>query len=134
MKCSIQLVTKPAKKEKGVTLALKSMLIFSTLLMAILTYFLTLWALPESFSIGQLEVSNIQVYYSYLSGLLAGLVIGVLTKKIRSHSRCTSVRELSGSCPTLSATNITAGVALGFNSVWPIVLSSSGCHFYSFQI
>ena len=32
------------------------------------------WALPESFSIGQLEVSNIQVYYSYLSGLLAGLV------------------------------------------------------------
>ena len=52
-----------AKKEKGVTLALKSMLIFSTLLMAILTYFLTLWALPESFSIGQLEVSNIQVYY-----------------------------------------------------------------------
>ena len=122
-----------AKKEKGVTLALKSMLIFSTLLMAILTYFLTLWALPESFSIGQLEVSNIQVYYSYLSGLLAGLVIGVLTEYYTSYS-CKPVRELSGSCKTGAATNIIFGVALGFNSVWPTVLSLAVAIFIPFKL
>ena len=122
-----------AKKEKGVTLALKSMLIFSTLLMAILTYFLTLWALPESFSIGQLEVSNIQVYYSYLSGLLAGLVIGVLTEYYTSYS-FKPVRELSGSCKTGAATNIIFGVALGFNSVWPTVLSLAVAIFIPFKL
>ena len=122
-----------AKKEKGVTLALKSMLIFSTLLMAILTYFLTLWALPESFSIGQLEVSNIQVYWSYLAGLLAGLVIGVLTEYYTSYS-CKPVRELSGSCKTGAATNIIFGVALGFNSVWPTVLSLAVAIFIPFKL
>ena len=78
-------------------------------------------------------MSNIQVYYSYLAGLLAGLVIGVLTEYYTSYS-CKPVRELSGSCKTGAATNIIFGVALGFNSVWPTVLSLAVAIFIPFKL
>ena len=78
-------------------------------------------------------MSNIQVYYSYLSGLLAGLVIGILTEYYTSHS-FKPVRELSESCKTGAATNIIFGVALGFNSVWPIVFSLAIAIFIPFTL
>lgn len=122
-----------ANTEKGISLALKMMLIVSTLLMAIASYYLTIWALPASFEIGDLTVDSIQVYYSYLSGLIAGLVIGILTEYYTSHSY-KPVRELADSCKTGAATNIIFGVALGFRSIWPIVLALAIAIFIPFKL
>ena len=121
------------KTEKDVSSALKKMLIISTLLMAVITYFVTKWALPATFELGSLVVSANSVYYSYLSGLVAGLIIGLLTEYYTSHSY-KPVRELANSCKTGSATNIIFGIALGFNSCWPIILALAVAIFIPFQL
>ena len=121
------------KTEKDVSVALKKMLIISTALMAIATYFVTLWALPADFQLGGFFITAIDVYYSYLSGLVAGLIIGILTEYYTSHSY-KPVQELSQSCNTGAATNVIFGVALGFRSCWPTILALVVAIFIPFQL
>lgn len=121
------------KTEKDVSIALKRMLIISTFLMAIVTYFITLWALPANFQLGKMSITAIDVYYSYLSGLVAGLIIGILTEYYTSHNY-KPVQELSQSCNTGAATNIIFGVALGFRSCWPTILALVVAIFIPFQL
>jgi K(+)-stimulated pyrophosphate-energized sodium pump len=122
-----------AKTEKDVAIALKKMLIISTVLMAIVTYFLTLWALPEQFQLGGLSITASNVYFSYLSGLVAGLIIGILTEYYTSHSY-KPVQELAQSCNTGAATNVIFGIALGFRSCWPTILALAVAIFIPFQL
>lgn len=110
-----------AKTEAGVSAALKRMLLISTGLMAVVMFFVTNWALPEVFVINGAEYTRLGVYWCFLSGLVAGLVIGLITEFYTSHSY-RHVREVARASETGAATNIIFGLALGYRStVGPII-------------
>ncbi len=109
------------RTEQQVAPALKKMLIVSSALMAVAIYFLTMWALPSTFEIEGNPTTAFQVYLCFVTGLGAGLAIGLITEYYTSHD-FKPVRELADSCATGSATNIIFGLALGFKSVgWCII-------------
>ncbi|MEQ8230890.1 MAG: V-type H(+)-translocating pyrophosphatase [Gammaproteobacteria bacterium] len=101
--------------EEQVGPALKKMLIISSVLMAIIMYFVTMKFVPETFVITGIECSALDVYYCFLTGLVAGLVVGLLTEYYTAHEY-SPVREVAQSCETGSATNIIFGLALGYKS------------------
>jgi len=112
-----------AKTEAQVYAGLKNMLILATVLMGIAGYFLTMKMLPSSFDIaGVTGVTPMGVYLSFLTGLVAGLLIGLVTEYFTSH-HYGPVREVANACTTGTATNIIYGLALGYNSaVIPAIL------------
>ncbi len=105
-----------AKTEEQVQSSLKNMLILATVLMAIMSYFLTIKLLPAgSFTLGKKEVTATGVYLAFLSGLVSGYLIGWLTEYFTSHAYAPT-REVAESSKTGTATNIIYGLALGYNS------------------
>jgi len=101
--------------EEQVGPALKKMLIISSVLMAIAMYFVTMAFVPESFVINGLDCTAMDVYFCFLTGLVAGLVVGLLTEYYTAHEY-SPVREVAQSCETGAATNIIFGLALGYKS------------------
>ena len=101
--------------EEQVGPALKKMLIISSVLMAVVMYFVTGMLLPATFEMTGIECSALDVYYCFLAGLIAGLVVGLLTEYYTAHDY-QPVREVAQSCETGSATNIIFGLALGYKS------------------
>ena len=101
--------------EEQVGPALKKMLIISSVLMAVIMYFVTAQLVPETFEIEGLATTAVNVYYCFLAGLIAGLVVGLLTEYYTAHDY-KPVREVAQSCETGSATNIIFGLALGYQS------------------
>ena len=101
--------------EEQVGPALKKMLIISSVLMAIAMYFVTMAFVPESFVINGLDCTALDVYFCFLTGLVAGLVVGLLTEYYTAHEY-SPVREVAQSCETGAATNIIFGLALGYKS------------------
>ena len=95
--------------------ALKKMLIISSVIMAVVMYFVTIELIPETFEISGQACSALNVYYCFLSGLVAGLVVGLLTEYYTAHDY-KPVREVAQSCETGAATNIIFGLALGYQS------------------
>lgn len=95
--------------------ALKKMLIISSVMMAIAMYFVTVQLIPETFEITGIACSAMDVYYCFLTGLVAGLIVGLLTEYYTAHEY-SPVREVAQSCETGSATNIIFGLALGYKS------------------
>ena len=95
--------------------ALKRMLVISSALMAIVMLFVTKMMIPDNFTIGEVPYTDMGVYYCFLSGLIAGLVVGLMTEYYTSHAY-SPVREVAKSCETGSATNIIFGLALGYKS------------------
>src|SRR5690606_29486444 len=85
--------------------ALKKMLIISSGLMAIVMLFVTKLMLPDTFQIGGEAYTDLGVYFCFLSGLIAGLAVGLMTEYYTSHDYA-PVREVAKSCETGSATNI----------------------------
>lgn len=112
-----------AKTEAQVYSGLKNMLVLATVLMGIAGYFLTVKMLPATFDVaGVTGVTATGVYFSFLTGLVAGLLIGLVTEYFTSH-HYGPVREVANSCTTGTATNIIYGLALGYNSaVIPAIL------------
>ncbi|MGK5095036.1 V-type H(+)-translocating pyrophosphatase [Deltaproteobacteria bacterium TL4] len=109
------------KEEKDVQNALKYMLIVASALMAVVVFVLTLYVLPASFAINGVEYSSLGVYWCYLSGLAAGLLIGLMTEMYTSATY-KPVREVAQASETGAATNIIFGLALGYHSaVGPIL-------------
>ncbi len=112
------------KSEEKVEGALKTSLIISTILMAVALYPITMAMIPESFSLeGSMTLyHNSGVYWSLAAGLIAGMLIGLITEYYTSH-RYKPVREVADASQTGSATNIIYGLSLGYNSsVLPMVL------------
>lgn len=103
------------KTEEQVGPALKRMLIISSVLMAIAMYFVTMQLVPAEFMIAGAEYTNMGVYLCFLTGLVAGLVVGLLTEYYTSDAY-KPVREVAESCQTGTATNIIFGLALGYKS------------------
>jgi K(+)-stimulated pyrophosphate-energized sodium pump len=95
--------------------ALKRMLIISSVIMAAVMYFVTDMLVPAEFVINGIGYTSLGVYLCFLTGLIAGLVVGLLTEYYTSDTY-KPVREVAESCQTGTATNIIFGLALGYKS------------------
>ena len=114
----ISLITKlvvSVKTEDDVAPALMKLLVISSVLMAVVMYPLTLQFIPASFELGGDTFSNMGVYLCFLSGLVSGLAVGLLTGYYTSE-KYAPVQEVAKSCETGVATNIIYGLALGYKS------------------
>jgi K(+)-stimulated pyrophosphate-energized sodium pump len=114
----ISLITKlvvSVKTEDDVAPALMKLLIISSVLMAAVMYFVTLALIPEFFELNGEEYTSLDVYWCFLSGLIAGLAVGLLTGYYTSENY-DPVKEVARSCETGVATNIIYGLALGYKS------------------
>lgn len=112
-----------ATVEEKVEGALKNALIISTLLMLAGLYPVTNMVFgSETFMVGATQVNAWGVFVALAVGLIAGLLIGLITEFYTSH-RYKPVREVADASKTGSATNIIYGLALGYNSaVIPMLL------------
>ncbi len=95
--------------------ALKRMLIISSTIMAVVMYFVTDMLVPAEFAILGVDYTSLGVYLCFLTGLIAGLVVGLLTEYYTSDAYG-PVREVAESTKTGTATNIIFGLALGYKS------------------
>ena len=114
----ISLLTKllvSVKEEDDVAPALIKLLIISSALMAVVMYFVTIAMIPADFVIGENTYSSTGVYFCFLSGLVSGLAVGLLTGYYTSE-KYAPVQEVAKSCETGVATNIIYGLALGYKS------------------
>jgi K(+)-stimulated pyrophosphate-energized sodium pump len=111
-----------ARRDRDVEPALKRTLVVSTILMAIVMAFVTLRVLPEEFIIGGTISSNLNVYYCLLSGLVSGMLIGLVTEYYTSN-RYSPVRQVARASETGAATNVIYGLSLGYqSSMLPVIL------------
>ncbi|MCB1179783.1 MAG: V-type H(+)-translocating pyrophosphatase [Leptospiraceae bacterium] len=113
-----------AKVEEGgnVEGVLKKQLWISTILVAIIMFFVTDKFMVESFVISDQVITKWNVYWALILGLFSGMFIGVITEFYTSHSY-KPVREVADASNTGAATNIIYGLALGYkSSLWPVIL------------
>jgi K(+)-stimulated pyrophosphate-energized sodium pump len=112
-----------ATSEDKVEAALKNALIISTIIMLAALYPITMWAFGgTTFAVSGVTVTGMGVFVALAAGLVAGLLIGLVTEFYTSH-RYKPVREVADASKTGSATNIIYGLALGYNSaVIPMLL------------
>ena len=95
------------KKADGVQSALKNGMLVSSLLLLIGAWFLAQSFLPPAVSLG--------VFLSMTAGLVAGVLIGLITEYYTSHSY-SPVRALAHSAKTGAGTVLIEGLALGYMS------------------
>ena len=101
---------------------LKNQLWISTILVAIAMYFITDIFMISSFELNGLMITKWDVYITLLIGLFSGMFIGLITEYYTSGSY-SPVREVTKASETGAATNIIAGLALGYySSLIPVVL------------
>ncbi|MEE3266084.1 MAG: sodium/proton-translocating pyrophosphatase, partial [SAR324 cluster bacterium] len=125
--------TARVKEEKDVAPALKRLLIIATALSAVVMYFVSMWALPESFEISGELYTNMDVFLSYLTGAVAGLLVGLLTEYYTSHD-FKPVQEVAKASETGAATNIIFGLALGYQSAAGSILLLAASIFIPFTL
>jgi inorganic pyrophosphatase len=98
---------------------LKIQLGVSTVLMTLMQFF-TISFLPDSFTVNGLTIEPMNCFYCVISGLWAGLIIGLITEYYTSNTY-EPVRRLTDACQMGEATNIIRGLALGYlSTVIPI--------------
>jgi K(+)-stimulated pyrophosphate-energized sodium pump len=112
---------------------LKKQLLLSTALMSVAIYFVTQFAMVDSFVLGTKDVTRTGVLVSVLSGLWSGLLIGYVTEYYTSHAY-KPVREVADASRTGPATNIIYGLALGYESAFIPVLALSVTVYLSFTL
>ena len=129
----LTMFTAQVKKEEDVAPALKRLLIVATGLSAIAMYFVSMWALPESFEINGKVYTNMGVFLCYLTGAVAGLLVGLLTEYYTSHD-FKPVQEVAKASETGAATNIIFGLALGYQSAAGSILLLGASIFIPFTM
>ncbi len=95
------------KNEKGVQSALKNGMLLASILAVVGTWWLSREMLPAAVAMG--------VFYASTAGLVAGVLVGLLTEYYTSHSYG-PVRKLANSAKTGAATVLIEGLALGYLS------------------
>lgn len=83
-------------------------------------YFITNWILP----------ANLGVFWAILSGVLVGMVVGLLSEWFTSGI---TVKKLADSCQTGAATNIISGIAIGMKSTALPMLAICAAILISYQ-
>jgi H(+)-translocating pyrophosphatase len=114
---------------KGLEWTIKLQLIVSSLLIVPAVVCLSLYFLPDTFSIGEIasvtfkkDVSNKMIMICPLTGLVSGLLIGLSTEYYTSFS-FSPVLSLVEACKSGAAINIIIGLALGFiSNIIPTIL------------
>ncbi|MEQ1849940.1 MAG: sodium-translocating pyrophosphatase [Candidatus Peribacteraceae bacterium] len=91
----------------GVQRALKNGMIVASVLAAVATWWLTGRMFPEAAAFG--------IFMATMSGLVAGLLVGLITEYYTSHTYA-PVRRLADSSKTGAATVLIEGLALGYAS------------------
>lgn len=108
--------------DERVEALLKKGLLLSSVLVAVMLYFVTKNVMPETFTFAGIVYTGMGVYYALLAGLVSGLLIGYITEYFTSHAY-PPVRRVADAANTGAATNIIQGIAVGYESaVFPILL------------
>ncbi len=124
-------------KEDQVMGALNKGNITSIILVAISSYVLTLYMLPEKmkmnfFGEGLLEFSSMDVFYATLVGLIVGGLISSVTEYYTGLGKKPILKIVQQSS-TGSATNIISGLATGMISTFPSILLFAGAIWASYE-
>ena len=124
-------------KENKVMGALNKGNITSIILVAISSYVLTMYMLPETlmmnfFGEGTIEVSSMNVFYATLVGLVVGGVISSITEYYTGLGKKPILKIVQQSS-TGAATNIISGLATGMISTFPSILLFAGAIWASYE-
>ncbi len=130
-------ITDNNAKENKVMAALNKGNITSILLVAISSYFLTIYMLPEImimdfFGEGMQKFSSLEVFYASLVGLLVGGLISSVTEYYTGLGKKPILKIVQQSS-TGAATNIISGLATGMISTFPSILLFAGAIWASYE-
>ncbi len=97
----------------------------ASFIMAILSYFIITSLLPSSWVINGVTYTSLHVFFAVLTGLAAGVLIGLITEYYCStHNK--PVESIAYQSVTGAATNIIAGLGIGMMSTGlPIIVLSA---------
>ena len=100
---------------------------FSIILVTVVSYPLTMWMMPESFSIrGSIPFSNSGIFFAILTGSIVGAAMSWVTEFYTSMGK-KPVNSIVQQSATGHATNIIAGLAMGMQStVIPTLILACG--------
>jgi K(+)-stimulated pyrophosphate-energized sodium pump len=106
----------------------------SAALMLAATYFIVQWMLPATWSIGGTEFTSMGIFYAVIIGLVAGLLIGIITE-FYTGTGTKPVKSIVNQSLTGAATNIIAGLGVGMQSTaFPILVLAAaiiGAHHFA---
>lgn len=111
---------------------LKRQILISTVFMSVALYFLTRYAMVDSFELNGRVVTRTGVLASVLCGLWSGLLIGYVTEYYTSHAYG-PVRAVANAARTGPATNIIYGLSLGYESAVVPVLALAVTTYVAFH-
>jgi K(+)-stimulated pyrophosphate-energized sodium pump len=90
--------------------------------MTVFSYFLINYLLPETWVYKGFEYTSNGVFYSAIIGLVAGVLIGIITEYYTGTDK-KPVKEIANQSITGSATNIISGLGVGMlSTTFPIII------------
>jgi K(+)-stimulated pyrophosphate-energized sodium pump len=100
----------------------------ATILIGVVAYFLAKNFLPDSLSMRSQNFTNLDVFYSVITGLLVGVLVGNITQYFTGMGQG-PVKFIIQQSSTGHATNIIAGLYVGMSSVAvPMLLFAAGIY------
>lgn len=102
----------------------------SMVLVAISSYFVVMWMLPDmmTFQRGNLEITNFNVFMAIMVGLVVGAIMSIVTEYYTAMGK-RPVMSIVKQSSTGHATNIIGGLSVGMEStVIPIIVLAGGIY------
>lgn len=116
-----------AKDENKIHNALRNGLFLASVLSIIATYFIV-QTLPQSFVLNGMTYSSMGIFWATVAGLVAGVLIGILTEYYTSYD-FKPTQKISEASQTGTATNIIEGFSTGMaSSALPVLVIAIGIY------